>query len=1567
MTNIRGKPKRILTSIIAMTMAFTLFAEPMVSFAAEADTVDTGEQVVDQAVVDDNNQQVEQPDSLQLLVLASELSDTYGAIAVEQSEDTCLLTFDCVDERDAALNALTEQGITAEINTVIDAPSDLQNLETQNADNSIDLSSEIEPATEEDPQESVIKIAVLDTGIASVENIDDEKLKESLLEGYSTISDSYIDDNGHGTVVSSLIADEISEYYTGNSKIKIIPIKVLDASGAGTTSSVYEGLKIAMEQDVDIINMSFGSVGHSNIITNAINEAYNKGITTIVSAGNDNANTSEYVPANIESAITVGGSVLVTGLDAEGNTKSEYTKAAYSNYGPNIDFSALSYYKKTAKESTTEEPGANEVSYENPGFEYEGTSISCAYVSSYAAILKAKEADEGKHLSEEDLYYSLQSSAADLGDEGFDEWYGNGFLSAKELNLYEPETPTEHRDLEVTLNTEGEKDLTFNMQTMLNYSPAPVNAFGYWIYTIDQPGKYYYKSANQQFEDCYQYGGLFLGSSPVPVLINLKTSVGITKNLISSSCASKILVQSENANNKQSIINYGNYDYNYKMVVNGEYTGSEANWCIPGEPGNIVSDHYSYLQVDGHWAFCLNYGLAANNGKSTYSRDVVTGDICKALDWFESESDKGPTAYIHTQAWVWSCLANWGNANWDSYCYYMSLSKGQSASASWFDAIKARSANDTYLRLTTWNSKDQDLVVIGYEPPSGLTHDHRDWYADKMFTVNSGHNVTFKDLNIYGWFFNNKWPQATEILNNNGTCTLENVELAGATGNGITNTGNLTINNSIVRNNGQGIWNCESATLNMSNSSVYDNSANGIVNQGTASYTGGDIRNNSHTGIYNISGTFDVKGNIHDNGSYGIFLDANWGDAARHRNSEVNYTGGEIRDNKNFGVAIVTKDGINEAVFSQSGGSIYSNERYDVYQNGTYNVSENIRADKVFLEKDKKVNNTWILTNEDPNTQKITLYLNDAWKGRQMVEAFASWDQNYLDRYFKLADENLLAKEGSTANSTKLHSGTKINTNSQDDDNFGNGAEYLKMYKGNNQAEKQTNLNKTAILTCEYIVNYDVYGRLDSGLFECTARTPSQPHFWDEAGTSDGKPFDYDQRPIIYFNESRTPVHVHNWVAGGSIVRKTSCELPGLQRYKCSGCGVDSDILYIYEEATGHQPVNGGTDVCHTKCEKCGEILSNTHQYTDTIIQQPTCSKPGVVRHTCSCGYYYDTNAGYKEHVLVDGGTKDCHSKCSECGETVSSQHEFTVETLKPSTCTEKGLARYTCACGYTCERPVEAYGHYEVNGGTKECHTKCDNCGAILSSAHNFTTTTVKAATCTQNGIERHTCSCGYYYETTIPALGHTGNEGGAVTRAASCTQEGYRYMRCTRCHQDYGSPYKYSGALGHTGNEGGTVTQGVSCTQDGYRYMRCTRCHQDYGSPYKYANAYGHDYEAHNIGWVTWDDPDNWDRFKYHATETHQAYIAAATREPSAKANIDDTSSGLAGTAGSRVNMSFIGSNGGVNHFRAKATVTPGDHYITCTPATGFWCAHAWIATCTRHRCKHCGHTYDTWNPSN
>ncbi len=57
---------------------------------------------------------------------------------------------------------------------------------------------------------------------------------------------------------------------------------------------------------------------------------------------------------------------------------------------------------------------------------------------------------------------------------------------------------------------------------------------------------------------------------------------------------------------------------------------------------------------------------------------------------------------------------------------------------------------------------------------------------------------------------------------------------------------------------------------------------------------------------------------------------------------------------------------------------------------------------------------------------------------------------------------------------------------------------------------------------------------------------------------------------------------------------------------------------------TSHPAINGGTETVHTKCSRCGKTLSQSHEYTKTVITNATCTTNGTSRYTCSCGYEYD-------------------------------------------------------------------------------------------------------------------------------------------------------------------------------------------------------------------------------------------------------------------------------------------------------------------------------------------------------
>ena len=86
------------------------------------------------------------------------------------------------------------------------------------------------------------------------------------------------------------------------------------------------------------------------------------------------------------------------------------------------------------------------------------------------------------------------------------------------------------------------------------------------------------------------------------------------------------------------------------------------------------------------------------------------------------------------------------------------------------------------------------------------------------------------------------------------------------------------------------------------------------------------------------------------------------------------------------------------------------------------------------------------------------------------------------------------------------------------------------------------------------------------------------------------------------------------------------------------------------------------------------------------------------------------------EHTVVAGGTKDCHSKCSECGEVIEdgTKHEFTRQTIREAIHgVQDGIVRYTCSCGYSYDETVSQHtfgsDHVCTVDGCEEMDTNTD------------------------------------------------------------------------------------------------------------------------------------------------------------------------------------------------------------------------------------------------------------------
>ena len=216
-------------------------------------------------------------------------------------------------------------------------------------------------------------VAVIDTGVTQVPDLQQTKF----VKGYDFVNDKEeaYDDNGHGTHVAGTIAQSTNNNYgvAGVAyEANIMPLKVLSAYGGGTIADIAEAIRFAADNGADVINLSLGGAGESQVLEEAVNYAYNKGVVVVAAAGNENRNSASY-PARYPHVI----SVAATGPSGE--------KAPYSNFGAGVDISAPggSQDGQILQETIDPETGASMFA----GFQ--GTSMASPHVAAVAAMVKA--------------------------------------------------------------------------------------------------------------------------------------------------------------------------------------------------------------------------------------------------------------------------------------------------------------------------------------------------------------------------------------------------------------------------------------------------------------------------------------------------------------------------------------------------------------------------------------------------------------------------------------------------------------------------------------------------------------------------------------------------------------------------------------------------------------------------------------------------------------------------------------------------------------------------------------------------------------------------------------------------------------------------------------------------------------------------------------------------------------------------------------------------------------------------------------------------------------------------
>ena len=213
-------------------------------------------------------------------------------------------------------------------------------------------------------------VAVVDTGV----DLDHREFQGRIVGGYDFVgNDSVADDgNGHGTHVAGIIAAaNDGRGVTGAAySASIMPIRVLDDSGSGSTTDVVAGIRFAADNGADVINLSLGGGGSSRAMADAVQYASELGSVVVMAAGNSGGSSPEY-PA----AYALNYGLAVGAVDQNGDL------ASFSNRSGDI---VLDYVTAPGVNIYSSIPGNRYASYS-------GTSMATPVVAAAAAILSGHD------------------------------------------------------------------------------------------------------------------------------------------------------------------------------------------------------------------------------------------------------------------------------------------------------------------------------------------------------------------------------------------------------------------------------------------------------------------------------------------------------------------------------------------------------------------------------------------------------------------------------------------------------------------------------------------------------------------------------------------------------------------------------------------------------------------------------------------------------------------------------------------------------------------------------------------------------------------------------------------------------------------------------------------------------------------------------------------------------------------------------------------------------------------------------------------------------------------------
>lgn len=263
--------------------------------------------------------------------------------------------------------------------------------------------------------------------------------------------------------------------------------------------------------------------------------------------------------------------------------------------------------------------------------------------------------------------------------------------------------------------------------------------------------------------------------------------------------------------------------------------------------------------------------------------------------------------------------------------------------------------------------------------------------------------------------------------------------------------------------------------------------------------------------------------------------------------------------------------------------------------------------------------------------------------------------------------------------------------------------------------------------------------------------------------------------------------HTHIWKKTGTVA--ATCTKEGENQYTCTVCDQTKTTTI---KALGHDYKLVSTDdatcttpkTLHKECSRCHDKIDETsgealgHNWkTSSDKNSKTCTR-------CKTTHTHTWDEGkYTVEPTCTGAGKELFT-CTDCGDTKtvavkSLGHDYQLVSTDAATCTTPAINHYACS---RCEDKVDqedkdhpALGHdwKKNDDGTVTCQR--EGCGQ--THMHDWNTEVISEASCTTDGITRHTCSiCGDTYDDVVKG-GHkwTYKKTGTNTSVCLCTVCGY------------------------------------------------------------------------------------------------------------------------------------------------------------------------------------------------